>query len=185
MPRLPAARRAGTDIRDEVGQGISATAVAQSVVAVTCCAQIHSAGPTLGTNRIGTEDWTSLLLSQAAKHCTNGSQFSITKKTYGALAHDKFQIAAFVCWRPEIKETKLEGKGRERGTLNFTCIVTKLDEAQTKVARSEKVFSWATDHVPPSPHRSRLESSARLRVRTAGADWQQKCSNTHCGQAMR
>ena len=79
------------------------------------------------------------MLSQAAKHCTNGSQFSITRKTYGARAHDEFQIAAIVCWRPEIKETKLEGKGRERGTLNFTCTVTKLHEIRAKVARSEKV----------------------------------------------
>lgn len=99
----------------------------------------------------GIEDWTNLLLTQAAKHCANGSQFSITRKTYGARAHDVFQIAALLCQRPDIKEKKVEDKGRERGTLNFTCTVTKLDEIRAKVARGEKVFSWATDRVPPRP----------------------------------
>lgn len=104
-----------------------------------------------GPSRIDTEQWTNILLKQAAEHCANGSMFSITRKTYGARAHDVFQVAALLCQRPEIKETKVEDKGRERGTLNFTCTVTKLDEIRAKVARGEKIFSWATDRVPPRP----------------------------------
>jgi len=100
-----------------------------------------------GADRITIEEWTNRILRSAATHCTNGAQFAIARaKPTGGWPHDMYQVAALVCQRPDIQETSAEG-----GKLSFRCKLTKLDGLRAKVARGEKLFSWATDRVPPRP----------------------------------
>lgn len=100
-----------------------------------------------GFNAMNLEQWTNLMLSQAATHCVNGSSLTVGQaKTTGMWPHDLYQIAALLCDRPDIKETA----GTE-GKLSFRCTVTKLDKIKVKLFRGEQPFSWKTDRVPPRP----------------------------------
>ena len=123
-----------------------------------------------GPSRINLEQWTNQLLTQAAKHCTNGSQFSITRaRSTGGWPHDMYQIAALLCERPDIKEAA----GAD-GKLSFRCTATKLDKIKAKLSRGEQPFFWNTDRVPPRPddlgEQERRAAELRRKQQQAGGE---------------
>jgi hypothetical protein len=103
--------------------------------------------PEIRRNRVA---WINMMLSRAVAHCNDGSTLSLSREhnTFGD--HDMFTVAAHLCGRPDIAETRLQlPNNRER--LAFRCSISKLASLKAKQSAGRKLYVWPDDWIAPRP----------------------------------
>jgi hypothetical protein len=103
--------------------------------------------PEIRRNRVA---WINMMLERAVASCTEGSMLSLTREhnTFGD--HDMFTVAASLCRRPDVAETRMQlPNNRER--LVFRCPISKLTWLKAKQAAGRKLYVWPDDWVAPRP----------------------------------
>jgi len=98
--------------------------------------------------------WVNVALTKAVEYCKNGDQLMVGRGGSNADGdgHDYFTVAALLCRRPDIQETKKPPlQPVQRPVIEFRCTITKLDALKAKAARGEPMFKWPDDFVEPRP----------------------------------
>lgn len=95
-----------------------------------------------------------LALQKAITYCKNGDSLMVARGGPNArgYVHDYFSVAALLCRRPDIQETKKPPlQPGQQAVIEFRCTITKVDALKAKGARGEPLFKWPNDFVDPRP----------------------------------
>lgn len=98
--------------------------------------------------------WVDFSLEKAVQYCKNGDALMVGRGGPNAMGdgHSFFTVAALLCRRPDIQETKKPPlQPGQQSVIEFRCTITKLDALKAKAARGEPLFKWPDDFVEPRP----------------------------------
>lgn len=100
------------------------------------------------------DEWVNFSLGKAIQYCKNGDRLMLGRGGANAQGdgHSFFTVAALLCRRPEIQETKKPPlQSNQQAVIEFRCTITKIDALNAKAARGEPLFRWPDDFVEPRP----------------------------------
>ena len=110
-------------------------------------------------------DWVNHALGKAVQYCKNGDQLMIARGSPDMVGyeHEYFTVAALLCRRPDIQETRPPRPITQNPQIEFRCTIAKIDALKAKASQGLALYRIPEDWVDPRPN------DAEARRRAPGA----------------